>query len=112
LYLLTLSFLPDPYFHLFVPTFQYLTAFHPLPLHDALPISFRMQGIMDGATVLDCPVEPRNDNRVDLDVGDPWRTYETGGFTVRVDRKSTRLNSSHVSISYAVFGWKHKTDQA
>src|SRR5699024_11817666 len=24
------------------------------------------------------------------------------------DRKSTRLNSSHVSISYAVFGWKQK----
>src|SRR5699024_12579727 len=25
------------------------------------------------------------------------------------DRKSTRLNSSHVSISYAVFCWKRKT---
>src|SRR5438067_9744847 len=25
------------------------------------------------------------------------------------DRKSTRLNSSHVSISYAVFCWKKKT---
>ena len=47
--------------------------------------TFRMQGVMDGATVLDCAVETRNDNRVDLDVGDPWRTYEAGGFTVRVD---------------------------
>ena len=47
--------------------------------------TFRTQGVMDGATVLDCLVEPRNDNRVDLDVGDPWRTYEAGGFTVRVD---------------------------
>src|SRR5699024_11471984 len=28
--------------------------------------------------------------------------------TVRVDRKSTRLNSSHVSISYAVFCLKKK----
>src|SRR5207249_10862921 len=28
---------------------------------------------------------------------------------VRVDRKSTRLNSSHVSISYAVFCLKKKT---
>src|SRR5699024_5368177 len=28
-----------------------------------------------------------------------------------VDRKSTRLNSSHVSISYAVFCLKKKTDQ-
>src|SRR5207249_5547003 len=26
-----------------------------------------------------------------------------------IDRKSTRLNSSHVSISYAVFCWKKKT---
>src|SRR5450830_496779 len=26
------------------------------------------------------------------------------------DRKSTRLNSSHVSISYAVFCWKKKKD--
>src|SRR6266542_5724581 len=27
------------------------------------------------------------------------------------DRKSTRLNSSHGSISYAVFGWKKKKTQ-
>src|SRR5439155_12029067 len=27
-----------------------------------------------------------------------------------VDRKSTRLNSSHVAISYAVFGLKYKVD--
>src|SRR5690625_5040040 len=27
-----------------------------------------------------------------------------------LDRKSTRLNSSHVAISYAVFGLKKKTD--
>ncbi|GGC48667.1 glycosyl/glycerophosphate transferase teichoic acid biosynthesis [Brevibacterium sediminis] len=47
--------------------------------------TFRMQGVMDGATVLDCAVETRNDNRVDLDVGDPWRTYEAGGFTVAID---------------------------
>src|SRR5690606_41763987 len=26
------------------------------------------------------------------------------------DRKSTRLNSSHVKISYAVFGWKKNRD--
>src|SRR5699024_12808924 len=29
----------------------------------------------------------------------------------KLDRKSTRLNSSHVSISYAVFCLKKKTDQ-
>ena len=47
--------------------------------------TFRMQGVMDGATVLDVSVETRIDNRVDLDVGDPWRTYEAGGFRVRLD---------------------------
>src|SRR5690625_5563806 len=31
--------------------------------------------------------------------------------TIKVDRKSTRLNSSHVAISYAVFCLKKKTGQ-
>src|SRR5699024_12524600 len=31
-------------------------------------------------------------------------------FVVTINRKSTRLNSSHVSISYAVFCLKKKTD--
>ena len=56
-----------------------------IPGVDPGQTTFRMQGVMDGATVLDCPVETRHDNRVDLDVGDPWRTYEAGGFTVSVD---------------------------
>src|SRR5438034_5952227 len=33
---------------------------------------------------------------------------EPGGETVHVDRKSTRLNSSHTVISYAVFCLKKK----
>src|SRR5207249_11698893 len=32
-------------------------------------------------------------------------------FTKSIDRKSTRLNSSHVSISYAVFCLKKKNNQ-
>lgn len=56
-----------------------------IPGIDPGQTTFRMQGVMDGATVLGVPVEPRNDNRVDLDVGDPWRTYEAGGFTARID---------------------------
>src|SRR5690625_5649213 len=39
-------------------------------------------------------------------------TVITGGMrsvTERIDRKSTRLNSSHVAISYAVFCLKKKT---
>src|SRR5699024_12017246 len=33
----------------------------------------------------------------------PGRVQEYGGIITHGDRKSTRLNSSHVSISYAVF---------
>src|SRR5699024_11453906 len=38
-----------------------------------------------------------------------WMTKGSGPF--RLDRKSTRLNSSHVSISYAVFCLKKKKDK-
>src|SRR3712207_7401115 len=37
----------------------------------------------------------------------PGRALDDGG----VDRKSTRLNSSHANISYAVFCLKKKTNQ-
>src|SRR5690554_1478351 len=45
-------------------------------------------------------------------VGDQWRFARrlVQGFMVR-DRKSTRLNSSHVRISYAVFCLKKKKEQ-
>src|SRR5699024_10741379 len=40
------------------------------------------------------------------------RALEDGYMTIKVqDRKSTRLNSSHVSISYAVFCLKKKKDE-
>src|SRR5437868_13134957 len=35
-------------------------------------------------------------------------TSTQGAFTIQIDRKSTRLNSSHVSSSYAVFCLKKK----
>src|SRR5258707_3918542 len=37
------------------------------------------------------------------------RLPELGGMELAVDRKSTRLNSSHANISYAVFCLKKKT---
>src|SRR5699024_12872548 len=40
---------------------------------------------------------------------DPKRARQKSGPS-RTDRKSTRLNSSHVSISYAVFCLKKKTN--
>src|SRR5699024_12139439 len=41
----------------------------------------------------------------------PWSMPATGAGTNPGDRKSTRLNSSHVSISYAVFCLKKKKQQ-
>src|SRR3712207_8138943 len=35
--------------------------------------------------------------------------HEGESFTEKIDRKSTRLNSSHANISYAVFCLKKKT---
>src|SRR5690349_25086009 len=65
------------------------TEIYTLSLHDALPISLR---------TFSCS----------------WaRRCSTNGFiclscSSRLDRKSTRLNSSHVEISYAVFCLKKK----
>ncbi|PCC48578.1 bifunctional glycosyltransferase/CDP-glycerol:glycerophosphate glycerophosphotransferase [Brevibacterium aurantiacum] len=56
-----------------------------IPGIDPSEVAVRIQGVMDGATVFDPLVESREDNRVDLDAGDPWRSYATGGFRVRID---------------------------
>src|SRR2546430_11380449 len=65
------------------------TEIYTLSLHDALPISRRA-----------VPVVPRR--RVDL------RKLFVFLEDRRTDRKSTRLNSSHSQISYAVFCLKKK----
>src|SRR6516164_7455329 len=62
------------------------TEIYTLSLHDALPISAR------GARLPTAPL---------LAYRGPHRRFRRGA--VRRDRKSTRLNSSHSSISYAVF---------
>src|SRR5690348_17677514 len=68
------------------------TEIYTLSLHDALPISGRAAGY----------------RRARTDSGTPGvgATARSGR---RQDRKSTRLNSSHPSISYAVFCLKKKT---
>src|SRR2546430_12546747 len=43
---------------------------------------------------------------------DPFQDDSSGGPTELSDRKSTRLNSSHSQISYAVFCLKKKTSKA
>src|SRR5699024_12834300 len=94
----------------------------PLSLHDALPIFLMGAGL---AAIAITQAYRRNYPRgTALSLATIWRTFKSaswglmtpviilggifsGIFTPRmitgVDRKSTRLNSSHVSISYAVF---------
>src|SRR3712207_7961402 len=47
---------------------------------------------------------------VDLDAGDPRLREVRVGRLLPRDRKSTRLNSSHANISYAVFCLKKKNN--
>src|SRR5260221_10761381 len=76
------------------------TEIYTLSLHDALPISpLRAErGLV--CVIAACPI------------CGPWRRLpqhrERHG--PKIDRKSTRLNSSHTVISYAVFCLKKKND--
>src|SRR5437868_9464342 len=78
-------------------TTQPSTKISTLSLHDALPISI--------ATVITEQVRVTREMvaRVDSVSAGTGETQST------LDRKSTRLNSSHVSISYAVFCLKKQT---
>src|SRR5437868_12180955 len=82
-------------FVLFFFTAAATTPIYTLSLHDALPIFAK---IFYAFGLLETP-EVSEAHRADL-IGE------------YLDRKSTRLNSSHVSISYAVFCLKKKTKKS
>src|SRR5438132_7144050 len=86
------------------------TALYTLSLHDALPISPRRQVLLEhragGGIVV------RDEHAQIAQLGGwrrPSREVLAGEACVEPDRKSTRLNSSHTVISYAVFCLKKKT---
>src|SRR5256885_7006270 len=84
------------------------TEIYTLSLHDALPILRELTKIVVGRRELGRSRELRQHRLAELDLdiralGDPQRV-------VARDRKSTRLNSSHLVISYAVFCLKKKKD--
>src|SRR5690349_24419991 len=54
------------------------------------------------------PREEHDPSQAEL-AGRAWRRAEDGDRRPHLDRKSTRLNSSHVETSYAVFCLKKKT---
>src|SRR5690349_23432375 len=74
------------------------TEIYTLSLHDALPISLARPIVVAGST------HPGEDEAVLLAL----RALRERADVVCIDRKSTRLNSSHVEISYAVFCLKKK----
>src|SRR3712207_7809240 len=88
------------------------TEIYTLSLHDALPISFIVNG--DGLGWLFAPVGLRDGplpvHYEPVESPVPNLLYEKIRYdpAVRTDRKSTRLNSSHANISYAVFCLKKK----
>src|SRR5207253_11135263 len=76
-----------------------------LSLHDALPIFPRQGGQRRRDPARQRPVPAAVRDRIVR----PRRARGDGMRRTGQDRKSTRLNSSHVAISYAVFCLKKKT---
>src|SRR5207249_10776892 len=83
-----------------------------LSLHDALPISFTLESVRHGASCHNSllanavpAITAARQPRTLPPMYSPAYQYSPSPR----DRKSTRLNSSHVSISYAVFCLKKKT---
>src|SRR5438045_6741006 len=92
-----MAFLYPLFFSAHAPT----TAVYTLSLHDALPIFLRRQ--VGHREMLEASADPVAHLAVPNDTGcDDDRRVRVG------DRKSTRLNSSHLGISYAVFCLKKK----
>src|SRR5688572_32270644 len=86
-------------FHVFFFNDTATTEIYTLSLHDALPISGVTAALRSFSTVLWMVCEKGASS---CDISSDWKDLFTG------DRKSTRLNSSHSQISYAVFCLKKK----
>src|SRR3712207_7206825 len=82
------------------------TEIYTLSLHDALPISGVAEDRADrGGAQLGTVQDLAGQS---LEVDDEADVRSVAALCVGVDRKSTRLNSSHANISYAVFCLKKK----
>src|SRR5258707_10891144 len=79
------------------------TEIYTLSLHDALPISWHRQSHCARLHRRDLLGPGKIGLRFGVAAATAWRDAPTG-----LDRKSTRLNSSHANISYAVFCLKKK----
>src|SRR2546427_8839652 len=80
------------------------TEIYTLSLHDALPI-LRLPGQLSGGRPVGPGARAGPEPQSGSALGKEGRVQRGRGF---LDRKSTRLNSSHSQISYAVFCLKKK----
>src|SRR3712207_8680908 len=86
------------------------TEIYTLSLHDALPIFYLVrEQVLDAVAVDGVGVTPADLHELVV----PFRVRDRGDLRRQRprdlgDRKSTRLNSSHANISYAVFCLKKK----
>src|SRR5205814_10523704 len=96
----------QPHPTLFLFTAPATTYIYTLSLHDALPI-FRPDELADVHPSVIVIVPPEGGTAEAHAVYAGLLT-DIGECTVPIDRKSTRLNSSHLGISYAVFCLKKK----
>src|SRR5258707_4427137 len=81
------------------------TEIYTLSLHDALPICTWMHDTAAGWTMTTLAPSPLMVSMMQTATSFPF-------FVLALDRKSTRLNSSHANISYAVFCLKKKNKTA
>src|SRR5207253_9980273 len=108
-----------PFFYFFSFKNTPTTAIYTLSLHDALPIFFKAiltfpKAVTVGSTsvTLDPKASSPTGSVSSVSVSGRQVTVNLTGVSngqTLQDRKSTRLNSSHVAISYAVFCLKKKT---
>src|SRR3712207_8809141 len=97
--------------HIFFFNDTATTEIYTLSLHDALPISlcsYIVLPIPNSQSPIPLPKSRSTTNYPDPVPHPPDWVCFTKKFPSRRDRKSTRLNSSHANISYAVFCLKKK----
>src|SRR5690606_42115458 len=105
LILLAIILLSYTFYYFFFFTAAPTTQIYALSLHDALPISENSWRFLDRSSESN-----RSNKASSLLVMVPLRYFpiKREEALLERDRKSTRLNSSHVKISYAVFCLKKK----
>src|SRR3712207_8642386 len=86
--------------------FPYTTLFRSVSTETGKATGYAIEGLQDRGSLFVAPMEAVYEGQV---VGEHCRDNDLPvNITREKDRKSTRLNSSHANISYAVFCLKKK----